>query len=145
MTRVAMHNLEPFVDCRDVRGNPARLQARAAANGYLYFPGMLPAADVLPVRHDVLQVADRHGLLRAGVEPDAGIRKEGVYIDLEYDKPTPPALKRFYNDILSLRSFNALPHLMMNGTSFHRGLLIHMSASANVGVLLSFGTPSSSK
>ena len=110
MTRVAMRNVEPFVDCRDVLGNPARLQARAAANGYLYFPGLLPAADVLPVRHDVLQVADHHGLLRAGVEPDAGIRKEGVYIDLEYDKPTPPALQRFYNDILSLRSFNAFPH-----------------------------------
>jgi len=101
MPRVAMRNVEPFIDCRDVLGNPAQLQARAAANGYLYFSSLLPTADVLSVRHDVLQVADRHGLLWAGVDTDKGIRKEGMCIDLEYDKPTPSALQRFYNDILS--------------------------------------------
>ena len=101
MPRVAMRNVEPFIDCRDVLGDPTQLQARAAANGYLYFSSLLPTADVLSVRHDVLQVADRHGLLWAGVDTDKGIRKEGMCIDLEYDKPTPSALQRFYNDILS--------------------------------------------
>ena len=35
------------------------------------------------------------GLMLTGgedIDPNEGIRKEGVYIDLEYDKPTPPAL-----------------------------------------------------
>lgn len=110
MTIVTMQNVEPFVDCSDSLEDQPQLQARAAENGYLYFPNLLPVDDVLSVRHEVLQVADLHGLLRAGIDPDEAIRKEGVYIDLEYDKPTPPELKRFYNDILSLRGFNAFPH-----------------------------------
>lgn len=110
MISVTMQNVEPFVDCSDSLEDQPQLQARAAENGYLYFPNLLPVDDVLSVRHEVLQVADLHGLLRAGIDPDEAIRKEGVYIDLEYDKPTPPELKRFYNDILSLRGFNAFPH-----------------------------------
>ncbi|MEM7531946.1 MAG: phytanoyl-CoA dioxygenase family protein [Chloroflexota bacterium] len=110
MTSVMMQTVEPFVDCRDVLDNQAALQSRAAENGYLYFPELLPVDEVLAVRREVLQVADRHGLLRESVDIDEGIRKEGVYIDLEYDKPTPPELQRFYNDILSLRGFNAFPH-----------------------------------
>ena len=110
MTSTKMQTVEPFVDCSGVSEDPEQLRIRAAENGYLYFPGLLPVDDVLPVRHEVLQVADRHNLLRAGINPDEGIRKEGVYIDLEYDKPTPPVLKRFYNEILSLRRFNAFPH-----------------------------------
>ena len=102
--------VEAFVDCNDVLEDQARLRSRAAENGYLYFPGLLPVEDVLPVRRGVLQVVGRHGLLRAGIDIDEGIRKEGVYIDLEYDKPTPPELKRFYNEVLSLHSFNAFPH-----------------------------------
>ena len=110
MTSVAMQSIEPFIDCRDVLEDQAHLQSRAAENGYLYFPELLPKDDVLAVRHQVLQVAERHGLLSAGVDIDAGIRGAGVYIDLEYDKPTPPHLRQFYNDILSLRGFNAFPH-----------------------------------
>ncbi|MBV7334170.1 phytanoyl-CoA dioxygenase family protein [Chloroflexi bacterium TSY] len=110
MTSIPMQNVEPFVDCHDVLHDQKRLQSRAAENGYLYFPELLPVEEVLPVRQEVLHVIDRHGLLRAGIDPDEGIRKEGVYIDLEYDKPTPPELQRLYNDILSLRGFNAFPH-----------------------------------
>jgi hypothetical protein len=105
-----MQNVQSFVDCSDVLKDRKGLQSRAAENGYLYFPDLLPVEDIVPVRHQVLQVADRYGMLKAGVDKDEGIRKEGVYIDLEYDKPTPPHLQRFYNDILSLRGFNAFPH-----------------------------------
>ena len=83
-----MRVVEAFVDCNDVLEDQARLRSRAAENGYLYFPGLLPVEDVLPVRRGVLHVAARHGLLRAGIDIDEGIRKEGVYIDLEYDKQT---------------------------------------------------------
>ena len=44
----------------------------------------------------------------------------------------------------ALRSFSALPHLRMNGTPLHRELLTCSTAVANVGVVLSFGTPVSS-
>ena len=110
MTSTKMQNVEPFVDCSDVFEDKEQLRSHAAENGHLYFPGLLPVDDVLPVRHEVLQIADRHNLLREDIDLNEGIRKEGVYIDLEYDKPTPPALQRFYNEILSLRLFNAFPH-----------------------------------
>ena len=110
MTSKPMHNIEPFVDASASIEDPVHLRYLAATNGYLYFPGLLPVDAVLPVRHDVLEVAQHHQLLRADLDINQAIRKEGVYIDLEYDKPTPPALKAFYNDILSLRGFNAFPH-----------------------------------
>ncbi len=105
-----MRIVESFVDCNDTLGDHVKLQSRATENGYLYFPGLLPAEEVFSVRHEVLQVAEYHGLLREGINIGEGIRKEGVYVDLEYDKPTRPELKKFYNDILSLRCFNAFPH-----------------------------------
>ena len=110
MTSTKMRNVEPFVNCSDACEDPEQLRSHAAENGYLYFRELLSVDDVLAVRREVLQVAERHNLLREDIDLNEGIRKEGVYIDLEYDKPTPPALQRFYNDILSLRLFNAFPH-----------------------------------
>lgn len=98
MTSTKMQNVEPFVDCSDVFEDKEQLRSHAAENGHLYFPGLLPVDDV-PVRHEVLQIADRHNLLREDIDLNEGIRKEGVYIDLEYDKPTPPALH--FNDLVS--------------------------------------------
>ena len=105
-----MRNVKPFVDCSDILEDPAAQHSRAAEIGYLYFPELLRPDEVLPVRREVLQVANRHGLLRAGIGPNDAIRKEGVYVDLEYERPVPPAHKRFYTDILGLRGFNAFPH-----------------------------------
>ena len=109
MTSSAMQKICHFVDCSGATQDPDQLRYLAAQNGYLYFPGLLTVEDVLAVRSAVLHIADRHGLLRAGLEVGEGIRKEGVYVDLEYDKPTSPALQRFCNEILSLRLLNASP------------------------------------
>ena len=95
MTSTKMQTVEPFVDYSGVSEDPEQLRIRAAENGYLYFPGLLPVDDVLPVRHEVLQIADRHNLLREDIDLNEGIRKEGVYIDVEYDNPKSPALQRF--------------------------------------------------
>ena len=50
MSGIAMAIVERLVDCSDVLGNRERLRARAADNGYLFFPGLLPAAEVLAAR-----------------------------------------------------------------------------------------------
>ena len=110
MAGIAMATVEPFVDCSEDLGNPERLRARAADNGYLFFPGLLPAAEVLAVRHAVLEVAEEHQLLRPGSDPDAAIRREGVYVDVEYEKNPTPQVRNFYNAVLGLRSFNAFFH-----------------------------------
>ena len=104
-----MRKISHFVDCNGATQDPEQLRYLAAQNGYLYFPGLLPVEDELAARRAVLLLADRHSLLRAGLEVGEGIRKEGVYVDLEYDNPTSPALQRFYNEILSQRLFNAFP------------------------------------
>ena len=52
-----MRIVESFVDCNDILGDHVNLQSRATENGYLYFPGLLPAEEVFSVRHEVLQVA----------------------------------------------------------------------------------------
>ena len=44
MAGIAMTAVEPFVGCNEDLGKPERLRARAAANGYLFFPGLLPVA-----------------------------------------------------------------------------------------------------
>ena len=71
--------VEPFVDCSADLGNSERLRARATANGYLFFPGLLAATEVLALRRAVLEVAEKHQRLLPGSDPDAAIRREGVY------------------------------------------------------------------
>ena len=81
-----MRVVEAFVDCNDVLEDQARLRSRAAENGYLYFPCLLPAQEVLQVHHEVLHVAGRHELLREGTSPDDAFSKDGVYVDVEYER-----------------------------------------------------------
>ena len=68
-----------LVDCNSATQDPEQLRYLAAQNGYLYFPGLLPVEDVSAVRRAVLPIADRHRLLRAGLDVGEGIRKEDVY------------------------------------------------------------------
>ena len=78
MTSGAMPRIGHFVDCNGATQDPDQLRYLAAQNGYLYFPGLLPVEDVLAVRRAVLHIADRHSLLRAGLDVSEGTRKEGV-------------------------------------------------------------------
>ena len=70
-----MQNISQFVDCSGAKEDPERLRCLAEQNGYLYFPGLLPAEDVLAVRLAILQIADRHSLLQAGFDVGEGIAK----------------------------------------------------------------------
>ena len=102
--------VEPFVDCTGVLGDRERLRTRAAENGYLFFPGLLPTHEVLAIRHAVQQVAAEHHLLRPGSDPDAAIRRDGVYVDVEYERNPTPVVRSFYNAVLGMRPFNAFFH-----------------------------------
>ena len=110
MTNVAMNNVEPFNDCSDVLQDQDRLLSRATDNGYLYFPRLLPADEIMRLRHELLLIHKRHDLLKEGTDPDAAIHKEGVYVDVEYVKRPTPEVRTFYNEVLGLRSFNAFFH-----------------------------------
>ena len=97
----------PFIDCTDLIGDRDRLLEHGHHNGYFYFPGLLPAEPVLELRQQVLQVAEQHALLEPDTDPDAAIRRSGVFICEQDGSET---FRRFYIDIQKLRLFHALPH-----------------------------------
>ena len=96
-----------FVDCTDYIDDHNRLLEHGRQNGYFFFPGLLPTGPVLELRRQVLRLADRHELLEPDTEPDAGIRRRGVFICEQDGSET---YRRFYTDIQKLRPFHALPH-----------------------------------
>ena len=97
----------PFIDCTDLIGNRDRLLEHAHQNGYLFFSGLLPAELVLALRQQVLRVAERHALLAPDTDPDAAIRRSGVFICEQDGSET---FRNFYIDVQKLRLFHALPH-----------------------------------
>ena len=86
MASIAMRTVEPLIDCSDGLQERERLLSYADENGYRYFPCLLSAQEVLQVRHEVLHVAGRHGLLREATSPDDAFSKDGVYVDVEYER-----------------------------------------------------------
>ena len=102
-----MHAESPFVDCTDLVESRDRLLEHSRQNGYLFFPGLLPVEPVLELRQQVLRVAEQHELLDPDTDPDAAIRREGVFI-CEQDRSE--TFSNFYIDVQKLRLFHALPH-----------------------------------
>ena len=121
----------PFLDSTPLLGDGEALRARGEAEGYLFFKRLLPAADVLRVRADILQVIDRHGWR----QPGQGVHGGGV---------NPEALNRVpddqmrldigvshtaYGDVQKLESVHRLPHhpnlLALYRTLFGGEVLAH--------------------
>ncbi len=97
----------PFTDCTDLIGDRDRLLEHVCQNGYLFFSGLLPAESVFALRRQVLQVAEQHALLAPDTDPNAAIRRSGVFICEQDGSET---FRRFYIDLQKLRLFHALPH-----------------------------------
>lgn len=95
-----MTAVTPFrTAAEDARADSAR------EDGYLYLPGLLPAAEVLAVREQVAAVAARHGLLRAGTPTRDAVVEQSAF--LHESDPT-PEYRDCYNDLLRLRAMHAL-------------------------------------
>jgi hypothetical protein len=101
-----------FIDSSSLLGNPAALLERAASEGYLFFKSLLPTADVLEVRRDMLAVVERHGWRQPQMDALDG------RVDLEAINRTPDLEVRgdigvpskAYEDVQRLESFHRLPH-----------------------------------
>ncbi|KAK3260361.1 hypothetical protein CYMTET_30676 [Cymbomonas tetramitiformis] len=69
---MASKSLRPLVAANKLLSNPTLLRERAAADGYLYFRRLIPRADVLKVRRDILEILRGHGWLgSSNVERDS--------------------------------------------------------------------------
>ena len=110
MAGIAMATVEPFVDCSEDLGNPERLRARAAYNGYLFFPGLLPAAEVLAVRHACWRwLKSTNCCGRTAIRTRRSAARASTSTSNTRRTPL-PQVRNFYNAVLGLRSFNAFFH-----------------------------------
>jgi hypothetical protein len=122
----------PFQDSRPLLGTSAELRARAKMDGYLFFRGLLPPADVLSVRRALLVEVGRSGWLDDAGSEDARVRS-GVEPVLEGDDP---AWRDFYVRAYRRPELHALNrHPILSGTFealFGEAVLAHPRVIARV-------------
>lgn len=99
--------MAPFEESTDLIDNPAQLRQRARETGYLFFPGLLPADNLLQLRKEVLEICKRHGFLDESAPLMDGIARPGFVI---IESSVDPDYTNYYKDIQQLRSFHALAH-----------------------------------
>lgn len=93
-------------------GDFATLRQRAATEGYLFFKGLLPVAELMRVRADMLAVVERYGWRQPGQD------QLGGGLDLAALNQVPDEAMRkdigvshaAYHDVQKLESFHRLPH-----------------------------------
>jgi len=120
-----------FVDSTDLLGNPSALRQRAAEEGYLFFRQLLPKAEVLALRAEMLAVVDRYGWRRPGQDELGGL------IDHAAINRVPEELMRTdigvsaeaYDAVQKLERFHRLPHhprlLALYQELFGADVLVH--------------------
>ena len=103
----------PFRDSTALLTRPGEFRAQAQQEGVLYFAGLLDAASVLRLRHDIAQVLRRYDFLKADATDDRLIADVGSYearMDREGECGTTSVTPGVYRDIQHLQSFHALSH-----------------------------------
>jgi hypothetical protein len=93
----------PFLNSVDLA--PEALRDRAAAEGYLFFRGLLPADPLLTLRREILSICAAHGFLAPDRDPAEAVAAPGARCR-ENDPPYMAA----YDDIQRLESFHTLAH-----------------------------------
>lgn len=88
------------------------LRVRAQEEGYLFFPGLLPAAAILRVRADMLGVVERYGWRQPGQDAYGGLidREALSLVPAEEIRSDIGVSHAAYHDVQKLPSFHALPH-----------------------------------
>jgi ectoine hydroxylase-related dioxygenase (phytanoyl-CoA dioxygenase family) len=97
-------NVSPFIET-SAQTDSAALRAAMEEQGYLFFCGLLPAEDVLAVRHEVLQLCSEAGWLDTSRDVDDGISAPG-------QKPLQEGMPEYmavYRKVLKLPSFYNFP------------------------------------
>jgi len=100
-------NIETYVDSMELLSDPAGLRARAKAEGYLFFKGLLPAEPLLEVRRQILEILGRHGFLDRQAELMEGkMDMEKVAQSVPFEGCT----EEVYKEVQRLESFHRLSH-----------------------------------
>lgn len=113
MTAMLSSRTEEFCDSSPIVDDPEALTARLDEQGYLFFRGLLPPADVLDVRRQILEVLYGHGWIADGTDLIDGVA------DVEAFARVPKDVTDFcgvvvgadaYREIYHLEAFHALAH-----------------------------------
>lgn len=105
MGMTSMAATKPHQDATQLLDEPAALRAQAEEQGYFYFKGLLPTADVLSVRRQILETCRRHGFLNDQAPLEDGVVRDGFFIR---ESDSDPQWLAYYSEILKLRDFHAL-------------------------------------
>ncbi len=74
--------MKPFYDAIGDLGDGEALASRAARDGYLYFPGLLPAAEIAAARRAILPDLDALGWVqRTSADDDRATAVPGCFVD----------------------------------------------------------------
>lgn len=120
----------PFEESTPFIATPDALRQRAATDGYLFFQQILPAAAILQLRKEVLEVCRKHNFLDTSAPLEDGISLPGYAV---IESSVNPDYTNYYKDIQQLRSFHALAHhplllkaldALFDGTTFVHPLKI---------------------
>jgi len=97
--------MRPFRDSTALRDDGSALRARMEADGYLFIRGLLPTAAVEDLRRQFLEIAARHGWLRADTSIDESVADPAAAcVDPE------PRYLTALREIYRLEAFHALSH-----------------------------------
>lgn len=124
-----------FVDSTDLLESPEELRARGYEDGYLFFKGLLPAAEVLDLRADILGVLAKYGWLKDGLSGLADVDTLSKAPDeaMRLDIGVSTAI---YDDVQRLESFHRFPHhpelLALYRTLFGTDVLVHARHIARI-------------
>jgi len=97
--------MQVFTDSSDLMHNGSALAERMRRDGYLFLPGLLPAADVAAVQHQIGEIARDAGWLRPDLPVESAIADpSGFCVDPD------PTYLRTLRQINRLEDYHALKH-----------------------------------
>ena len=102
-----MQNISAYEESTPMLEDAEELRRAAVERGYLFFRKLIPAADVLGLRREALEVTARHGFLRQGSDLMDGMVRDGANLsENDYE----PEFIRYYRDLLRIRALYVMSH-----------------------------------
>ncbi|RKX47249.1 MAG: phytanoyl-CoA dioxygenase [Verrucomicrobia bacterium] len=127
------YSIESYENAMELLSDPTGLKAKAEADGYLFFKGLLPAEPLLELRRQILGILDDHGFLNQQEDlMDGKMNPEKV----AQSEPFEGCTEEVYKEVQRLESFHRLAHhpelLRIYETLFDAPVLPHPRNIARV-------------
>lgn len=119
-----------FEDATPLLESPQALRERGERDGYLFFKQLLPAADLKPLRDEMLDIVASHGWLQPMLDAPDQINLDALsQVPAEQMRTDIGVSSAAYDDVQRLESFHHLPHhprlLALYRTLFGEEVLVH--------------------